>query len=315
MSRKSLVKLFLSAAGLILFLFLANSTGWRLILNTIQRHAFFLLILVCVFFLYHLLRTYTLKLCIPAPCNFWHVFQFRLAGESFAYFALGTVAGEFVKIALAKDRLAASDVATGVFAEKLIYSLSGAAFIVCGLLVASYKLGANRWILLVIAILSISFFIVLYLMSSGVRPLSYLFRKYRDKAFFRTLQQSEEGVFRFRSLYPRKFLAVFVLNFASYFYAVVEAGFIFNVLGYSLNFLQLWYLQAVLKTANSANLILPANIGIFEATHMIVTKQLLLGTEAGMLVALMVRVRAILWSLIGYFVFLYLLHNVNREVQ
>jgi hypothetical protein len=114
-------------------------------------------------------------------------------------------------------------------------------------------------------------------------------------------------------LYPRKFLAVLFLNFVSYFYAVVEAGFIFNVLGHSLDFLQLWYLQAVLKTANSANLILPANIGIFEAAHMMVTQQLMLGTETGMLVALMVRVRAIIWSLIGYFVFLYLLHNVNRK--
>jgi hypothetical protein len=86
----------------------------------------------------------------------------------------------------------------------------------------------------------------------------------------------------------------------SYFYPVIETGFIFYALSYSLGFFQLWYLQAVLKTANIANLILPANIGIFEAAHMMVTKQLLLGTEIGMLVALMIRVRSIVWSLIGY---------------
>ena len=50
-------------------------------------------------------------------------------------------------------------------------------------------------------------------------------------------------------------------------------------------------------------MILPANIGLFEAAHAIVTEQLMMGAPVGILVAIMVRIRAIAWSLIGYFVF------------
>jgi hypothetical protein len=99
------------------------------------------------------------------------------------------------------------------------------------------------------------------------------------------------------------------LNLLSFFYPVFEAGFIFRALGYQINFPQLWYLQAVLKTVNTANMILPANLGLFEAAHAFVTQQLTMGTASGILVAIIVRIRAIAWSLIGYLVFVYLLQK------
>jgi hypothetical protein len=95
----------------------------------------------------------------------------------------------------------------------------------------------------------------------------------------------------------------------------METGFIFRALGFEINFLQLWYLQAVLKIANTANMIVPANIGLFEAAHIFVTKQLMMGTAPGMLVAIIVRIRAIAWSLIGYLVFVYLLHKRKQYNQ
>ena len=56
-------------------------------------------------------------------------------------------------------------------------------------------------------------------------------------------------------------------------------------------------------------MILPANLGLFEAAHAMVTQQFMIGAAPGILVAIIVRVRAIAWSVIGYLVFVYLLHK------
>ena len=313
--QRNSIKIAFVIIGALLFAYFAGKTGWQRIADTIHDHALLLIALIVVFTLYHFLRTFTLQLCIPAPTNFWHVFNFRLAGEAFAYLTIGTIAGEFVKIAMARDRLSASDAATGIFAEKLIYALSGAAFIISGLFAAVFIFGKNLMILSAISVLTVGFITLLYLMSSGIRPFTSLLKRYQNKPFFQTLIRTEESLFRFRTLYPKRFLAVFLLNFVSFFYPVIETGFIFRALGYDMNFLQLWYLQAVLKIANTANMILPANIGIFEAAHVFVTKQLMMGTAPGMLVAIIVRIRAIAWSLIGYLVFVYLLHKRKQYNQ
>lgn len=313
--QRNSIKIAFVIIGALLFAYFAGKTGWQRIADTIHDHAPLLIALIVVFTLYHFLRTLTLQLCIPAPTNFWHVFNFRLAGEAFAYLTIGTIAGEFVKIAMARDKLSASDAATGIFAEKLIYALSGAAFIISGLFAAVFIFGKNVLILSAISVLTVGFITLLYLMSSGIRPFTTLLKRYQNKSFFQTLIRTEESLFRFRTLYPTRFLAVFLLNFVSFFYPVIETGFIFRALGYDLNLLQLWYLQAVLKIANTANIILPANIGIFEAAHIFVTKQLMMGTVPGMLVAIIVRIRAIAWSLIGYLVFVYLLHKRKQYNQ
>jgi hypothetical protein len=313
--QRNSIKIAFVIIGALLFAYFAGKTGWHRIADTIRDHALLLIALILVFTLYHFLRTFTLQLCIPAPTNFWHVFNFRLAGEAFAYLTIGTIAGEFVKIAMARDKLSASDAATGIFAEKLIYALSGAAFIISGLFAAVFVFGKNILILSAISVLTVGFILLLYLMSSGIRPFTSLLKRYQNKPFFQTLIRTEESLFRFRSLYPKRFLTVFILNFISFFYPVIETGFIFRALGYDLNFLQLWYLQAVLKIANTANMILPANIGIFEAAHVFVTKQLMMGTAPGMLAAIIVRIRAIAWSLIGYLVFVYLLHKRKQYNQ
>jgi hypothetical protein len=307
--QRTSIKIAFALIGAFLFVYFGSKTGWQRIADTIRDHAFLIVALIVVFTLYHFLRTYTLQLCIPAPSNFWHVFNFRLAGESFAYLAIGTIAGEFVKIVMARDRLPASDAATGIFAEKLIYALSGAAFIISGLFAAVFVLGKNIVILSAISVLTAGFVTLLYLMSSGIRPFTSLLKRYQNTSFFQILIRTEESLFRFRTLYPKRFLGVFLLNFVSFFYPVLETGFIFRALGYDVHFLQLWYLQAVLKTVNTANMILPANLGVFEAAHAFVTQQLMMGAAVGILVAIIVRIRAIAWSLIGYLVFVYLLHH------
>jgi uncharacterized membrane protein YbhN (UPF0104 family) len=307
--QRNLIKIAFALIGAFLFVYFASKTGWQRIADTIHDHVLLLVALIIVFTLYHFLRTYTLQLCIPAPSNFWHVFNFRLAGESFAYLAIGTIAGEFIKIAMARDRLSATDAATGIFAEKLIYALSGAAFIISGLFAAVFVFGKNVVILSAISVLALGFVSLLYLMSSGIRPFTSLLKRYQNMSFFQILIRTEESLFRFRTLYPKRFLAVFLLNFVSFFYPVIETGFIFRALGYNVHFLQLWYLQSVLKIANTANMILPANLGVFEAAHAMVTKQLMMGAAAGILVAIIVRIRAIAWSFIGYLVFVYLLQK------
>ena len=117
---------------------------------------------------------------------------------------------------MARDRLSASDAATGIFAEKLIYALSGAAFIICGLFAAVFVFGKN------VAVPFRNFNFDCWLCNTLIfdvfrmRPFTSCLKIYQNTSFFQTLKRTEESLFRFRSLYPKRFLAVF-LNFVSYF--------------------------------------------------------------------------------------------------
>lgn len=309
------VKTLVAAAGAALFVHLVIATGWQQVVDALASHWLFLAGITVAYTLYHLVRTWSLQICIPHPTDFRNVFGIRLAGEAVAYIAVGSVVGDTLKVALGRGRIPVVESATGVFAEKLIYHLSGAAFVVCGLLVAVVKFGASPLLLYSIAVLCIGFVAIVILMSSGAQPLSRLMKRLPVRPALRdAIGKTEQALFQFSREHPRELASAFLLDLVSYFYGAAEVYATYRLLGLNPSLLDVWYYQSVVKAMNTAMMIVPANIGIFEATHVYLARQLAFGQEAGMIVALLVRIRATLWAGFGYIWFLLLLRG-NRQPQ
>ena len=305
----------IALAGAALCIHLILATGWPAIAGALQNHWIFLLAMTAVYTAYHVLRTWTLQICIPHTARFRDLFGIRLAGEAVAYIAVGSVLGDALKVALGRGRIPVVESATGVFAEKLIYHLSGAAFIIGGLLVAVFRFGVNPALVFAIAMLSVLFLAVVILMSSGAQPLARLLRhvRVRRPRLREAILKTEQSLFQFNREHPREFLAVFALDLLSYFYSVGEVYVILRCLGLHPSAIDLWYYQSVVKVMSTGMIVVPANLGIFEATNVYLSRQLAFGQEAGMITALFVRIRATAWSVIGYLWFLWLLRDSPGE--
>lgn len=312
---KPLLKILVAILGAYLTFRLVKTTGWEKIASAFRDHGWVLLVITGVYMTYHLLRTWTLQICIPHHVRFWDLFAVRLAGEAISYIAVGSVLGDAMKVVLARNKIPVVEGATGVFAEKLIYHLAGAAFLIGGLLVAVTRLGMNRMLFYFLLIAILFFLLMLYLLSSGVQPLARILKRFRVRRpqLRESILKTELSLFQFRREHPQRFFWTFILDLLSYFYAMAEVFFLFHVLGLKPSMIDIWYFEAVIKMSNSATMVVPANIGVFEAMHLYLAKQLGLGGTNGLIVALFVRIRAILWSLIGYFVFLVLLAHQKSE--
>jgi uncharacterized membrane protein YbhN (UPF0104 family) len=155
-----------------------------------------------------------------------------------------------------------------------------------------------------------------YLMSSGVQPITSLLKhvRVRRPKLRDAILRTEQSIFQFRKEHPGKFLLVMILDLAAYFYAAAELWVIMTVLGYSPSFLDVWCYEAAVKGTNTASFVVPGNLGIFEATNVFLAKQIGFGEQAGILAALIVRIRAILWALIGYLWFLFLMAKDKKNI-
>ena len=306
---RTLFKIIVATAGVVLSVRLIRTVGWEQIRDAFQQHATALVLMTVVYLLYHLLRTWTLQICIPYPIRFRSLFPIRLAGEAVAYLAVGSIIGDAAKVALAREEIPPVEGATGVFAEKLIYHLSGAAFIMGGLFIGMLQFGASKLLVIPFGVMLLVFAGFLFLLSSGAKPVSFVLAGLlaRKPALLNFLERTEESLFQFQKNHPAAFLATVALDCLSYLYSVGEVLFILSILDVPVSFWDIWYFEAIVKMSNSATMVVPANLGIFETTNLLLARQLGFADEAGMIVALFVRIRAIVWCLLGYLCFLLLL--------
>ena len=298
--------------GAWLFIRVLSSVGWKTVLSSFHTHFDGLVVLTLCYFFYHLLRTLTLKICIPRKTHFRNLLAVRLAGEAVGFVAVGSVLGDAVKVALARDRIPASEGATGVFAEKLIYQLAGTIFIIGGLLIGLIYLKGGPLVFYAICIAIALFILVLVLLSSGMRPVSRIlgWLRVRKAHVLDAVKKTEESLFRFRRQRPREFLTVLALTLLSYFYSVAEVLFILFILGTPSSFWNIWYYEGVVKFMNVSSVLVPGTLGVYEATNVALAKQLGLGAAAGMTVALFIRIRGLIWCAVGY---ICLLHLTTRK--
>jgi hypothetical protein len=312
-----LLKVILGVSGAFLAVHMIAKLGWRQIGSALVSHAYLILGLFAAYLIWHLMRTWALQICMSISARFSALFSIRLAGEAIAYLAVGSIVGDALKVGLAKNQLPPVEVAKGVFAEKLIYHLAGAGFIIIGLCIAVARLGANKILLYSLVGMVLFFGTLFYLMSSGAQPVSRILKMLhvRKQKIREGVSLAEESIFQFRREHPGKFFLTLLLNLGTFLYSSAEVFVILLVLGYSPSFLEVWYYEAVVKAMNTASFVVPGNLGVFETTNVFLARQIGWGQEAGLLAALIVRIRALLWAIAGYFVFIYLIAKNKKRIS
>lgn len=304
-----LIKAAIAVAGAALCARLISSVGWSVVGASLREHAGALAILTLSYTVFHLVRTWALMICIPQRTRFREVFGIRLAGEAFAYLAVGSILGDTIKVAVGRHRIPVIESATGVFAEKIIYHLAGAGFIIGGLLAAVFRFGTSRALMVGLPVMLLLFTSLMFLLSSGLKPITWLLRpiRVRRPKLREAILRVEESLFRFRKDHPGKFFLVFAIDLFSFFFSAAQVYYLLLVFGYAPDLWDLWYFQSIIQITNTAGMIVPANLGIFEATNLFLARQLHYGNEIGILLGLYVRLRSIFWAVFGYLWFLFLL--------
>src|SRR5262249_5550261 len=255
-----LLRLAVAILGITVCYRLFQIAGFQQLAKAITEHWLALIILTATYAVFHVLRTWALMICIPRQTSFWEVFGIRLAGEAMAYAAVGSLLGDTAKVAIGRERIPVRESAIGVFAEKLIYYLSGIAFIAGGLVVAARRVQTSSYLVLTVCVLSAIFLALYGLLASGIRPIARLLKplRVRNAALRQAVLEAEENLFDFRKRYPGKFFAAFFLDLLTYFFCVIQLYYLLPVLGVRASLLELWYYQAVIQIAGAGGIFIPA---------------------------------------------------------
>ncbi|MGE0593105.1 MAG: lysylphosphatidylglycerol synthase domain-containing protein [Vicinamibacterales bacterium] len=261
--------------------------------------------------LWHLLRTWGWAIAFPdhARPAFSRLFRVRLAADAVGFFTVRGLAGEPLKVLLLYDRVPPGVTTAAVALER-------AAFAIISTLIAGVISGAvltrldmpGAWST-VFAGLSLAAFalalLLLVVVRHGSGVMGRLVRRL-DRASGRRL--GARGVTRFLLEVevtllgllggnPRRLTTLLALPVVCYALMGLEAWLVLWTVGETLSFTQTAAVETFTRLASVASAAIPANLGALEASNAAVVTAL--GLSGGGALALVRRVRSLLWAGLG----------------
>jgi hypothetical protein len=294
--------------GLVLLVAVARKVGVAQIAADVRQVGWGLLIVIAIGGLRFLLRTIAWRVCLDRAhrLSLGDAFAAVLAGDAIGNVTpLGPLVGEPAKVAFVRGRVAVGPALTALAIENVLYTLSAAAMIAAGMvaLILRFQLpDAVRWI----GVVSIAGTIVLFAFAlwllwrqpaliSRMLTVAPPLRRHADRV--RTL---ESDIYSFTS---RRKAALPAL-------AAAETG--FHALGVAEAYLTLWllgieptlFVAFLLETTNRLITVVfkfvPLRVGVDEAATAVLTQQVLgLGARAGLVIAIVRKVRMLFWGVAG----------------
>ncbi len=237
------------------------------------------------------LQTVAWRLALPSGQRppFCRSLGATLAGDAVGYLTFaGPVTGEPARALLLRDHLpVAVGTAVGGF-ERAVYAMTGTLVVVAALIVAASRIehawqayaAAGGLVAAVVTVLSI-----VRRRSAAAGPASD--RPWR--AVLRDLWRNRRGAVA----------AIALIGVAEHALLAVEAGVMLHALGAQPTVGLVIVFEGLAKTLNSLGSIVPARLGVSEAGSTLLTAGLGVGASLGLSMALMRRVRALLWSAAG----------------
>ena len=298
--------------GLALFIFIFYKVDFNSFLNELNKLRFSFLIILFIYFFGFVFDSYSWKLCIENLINkklrFYEIFKIRIIGEAFNYI-LFQIGGEPVKAFLLKNKFNIkykSSIGSLILAKTIIlFALIIFCFI--GLLSIFYtnKFGnnfekASLIGFLLFTTLIISFFIVQrYKLTSR---LHHVFKHKLSKkfnSFFKHLQDTEHKIAEFYKTTKKDFFKILFLNLSNWFFGALELYAIFFLLNQKISFLEAIAIETLVQLVRAMLFFIPSNIGTQEGVFVIVDNILKDSTPLGLAVAIIRRLREVIWISIG----------------
>jgi len=265
---------------------------------------------------WHLLRTWGWAIAFPDQTRppFTRLFRVRLAADAVGFFTVRGVANEPLKVLLLYDRVKPEVTAAAVALERLAFAVIGTVTAACISFFAVTRLSMpGAWdtvftLLIVGALMLLGVVAVMARRRSG----DYLGRLVVliDRATGRHLEASrvvrfvlevEDVLLALLRGDRRRMVALTALAAICYLLNAIEIWLVFWAIGEPIGVMQGLAIETFARLASVASAAIPGNIGALEASNAAVVGALGLG--GGGSLALMRRIRALLWAAAGLAVY------------
>jgi hypothetical protein len=318
-------------AGLALLVWIIRRTGWDEIVHYLRALGFGAFVVLALSALRNLARAASWHFAIePAHRNvsFFTLINIMLAGEAIKYLtATGPILGEPAKAAMVRRQIPLLYGASSLAVENMIYYLSVFLFILSVLPVLSMLGVASGVVKIagyalaggVIAAILIVYFAVrrrLYPLARALEAVSRLSSERRKEPITRLVAKAralEDNVYNFYSRRRAAFLLILALNLLAHVINIFEVWLILDRMGLEGGLLEGFVIEAGTKVINLAFFFVPARAGVYESGNAVMLDALGLSASAGVALAIIRKLRALIWAAWGVGVIGLLVINDRRS--
>ncbi|MAE13788.1 hypothetical protein CMO92_04435 [Candidatus Woesearchaeota archaeon] len=256
--------------------------------------------------------------------DFLSLFQYRLVGYAISYVTpAAKLGGEPVRAALLKRKgLSFHQAFSGVVIDKTVELTTNGIFFITGIgvLVVNVALPENMKILAIITS-SLIAFTIFFFFSRMLRGKHFFYRIFRifHLQKIKQLQSFEENLIEFENLIikfykedKKHFLFAILFSFLSWLFMFLEYKVAILMLGYNIPLLWVFLVFSFIGIAYI--LPLPMALGSLEASQIGAFALLKIPASVGIALSFLVRTRDLIWSAIGFGIFL-LLGITKKEIS
>ena len=300
--------------GVSLLFFIFNYVDFNSFLNELNKLRFSFITILVIYLIGFVLDTYSWKLCIENLINkkliFHKIFKIRIIGEAFNYIFF-QVGGEPVKAFLLKNKFNIkykSSIGSLILAKTLIlFALIIFCFI--GLICIFYtnKFGANFEKASLIGFSLFTTLIILFFIIQRYKLTTKIHKIFKHKLsqkfnlFFKHLQETEHKISEFYKKTKKDFFKILFFNLCNWFIGALELYVIFILLNQKITFFEAIAIETLVQLVRAILFFLPSNLGTQEGVFVLVVNILKDSMPLGLAVAVIRRIRELIWISCGIF--------------
>ena len=258
---------------------------------------------------WHLLRTWGWAVAFPEESRpaFTRLFRVRLASDAIGFFTVRGIAGEPLKVVLLYDRVAPEITAAAVALERLAFAVIGIVIAALISLAAVTRLAMPAAWDTVFTLLIIGAVLVLCLAGLVTRRRhgDYLGRLVTaiGRATGRRLEEArgvrfilavEDVLLQLIRGNRRRLVTLTLLAVVCYLLMTLEVWLVLWAVGEPISVIEVLTIETFARLASVASAAIPGNLGALEASNAAVVAAL--GLSGGGALALVRRIRALLWA-------------------
>ena len=313
--------------GLALLGFIIAETDIGEVTRLVRQVGLGMLLILALYFVAFLIDTFTWQLTVPsAPLNgrwLYRFYQMRIAGEAFnSVTPAGGMGGEPIKALLLKQHygIVYREGVTSLILAKTVNISSLVLFLSIGFwlmlntdkLNTTYKIvagaGLGAFALGALLFYLIQRFKITSLTSEWVSR-GKLFEKIAQ--VLHVLKDIDDRLVNFYTEQRLRLFSAFVFAFFNWMLGIVEIYYTMIFLGHPVSFTDAWIIEAVAQLVKSGTFFIPASLGAQEGAFLIIGTAITGSPTLGIAVAIVRRIREIIWIVWGFGVFYILKPNLD----
>ena len=300
--------------GIALLFFIFNKIDIFLFLDELNKLRFSFLLILLIYFVGFILDTYSWRLCIQSlvskKIKLFEIFKIRIIGEAFNYIIL-QVGGEPVKAFLLKKnfKIQYKTSISSLILAKTIILFALIIFCFIGLLSIFHtnKFGHYYEIVSLIGFLFFTTLIFLFFIVQRYKITSKIHNIFKDRlskkinSFFKHLKETEHKISEFYKSDRKSFFKILFLNLCNWFIGALELYVIFILLNQKITFFEAIAIETLVQLVRAILFFLPSNLGTQEGVFVLVVNILKDSMPLGLAVAVIRRIRELIWISCGIF--------------